>query len=152
MQDAQGNFYDCCLTLQPATVWYCFLTMCCSVESDYMCRWSHLTDCRLGGPQCFVMQDPMVTNQGYIFSKEAILDYFLTQKKLKKKELKEWEKAQQAVADMVRESSFFLLALSSTLSTVVAPQVLHLSSLCNIQACAGVPRGSDTGGCQGRAL
>ena len=94
----------------------------------------------------------MVTNQGYIFSKEAILDYFLTQKKLKKKELKEWEKAQQAVADMVRESSFFLLALSSTLSTVVAPQVLHLSSLCNIQACAGVPRGSDTGGCQGRAL
>lgn len=49
------------------------------------------------------MQDPMVTSQGYIFSKEAILDYFLTQKELKKKELKEWEQQQQAEVDLVRE-------------------------------------------------
>ena len=52
----------------------------------------------------------MVTNQGYIFSKEAILDFFLTQKELKKKELKEWEQAQQAVSDLVREPLVSLAA------------------------------------------
>ena len=69
-----------------------------------------LTSRRLVCQQCFVMQDPMVTNQGYIFSKEAILDFFLTQKELKKKELKEWEQAQQAVSDLVREPLVSLAA------------------------------------------
>jgi hypothetical protein len=52
------------------------------------------------------MQDPMVTSQGYVFSREAILDYFLTQKELKKKELKEWGQEQQAAADLVRDCCF----------------------------------------------
>ena len=65
------------------------------------------------------MQDPMVTNQGYIFSKEAILNYFLTQKELKKKELKEWEQAQQAVSDLLRALGLSCCCFSSSLFNAI---------------------------------
>jgi hypothetical protein len=37
------------------------------------------------------LQDPVITADGYLFSKEAILQYFLDQKKEKKRQLAEWE-------------------------------------------------------------
>jgi hypothetical protein len=37
------------------------------------------------------VQDPVITTEGYLFSKEAILQYFLDQKKEKKRQLAEWE-------------------------------------------------------------
>ena len=37
------------------------------------------------------MQDPVITPGGHLFSKEAILQYFLEQKKLKKLQLLAWE-------------------------------------------------------------
>ena len=68
----------------------------------------------------------MVTNQGYIFSKEAILNYFLTQKELKKKELKEWEQAQQAVSDLVRALGLSCCWLSSSLFYAILPAVTDM--------------------------
>lgn len=57
-KDSQGNYYDCCLTLQAAV-------------------------------------DPVVTPDGYLFSKEAILENLLQQKKIIKRKTAAWE-AQQA--------------------------------------------------------
>lgn len=57
-KDSQGNFYDCCLTLQPAV-------------------------------------DPMVTPDGYLYSREALLENLLQQKKAIKKKLAAYEAQQQ---------------------------------------------------------
>ncbi|WIA18381.1 hypothetical protein OEZ85_009843 [Tetradesmus obliquus] len=57
-KDSQGNYYDCCLTLQPAV-------------------------------------DPVVTPDGYLYSREAILENLLQQKKAIKRKLAAYE-AQQA--------------------------------------------------------
>jgi nitric oxide synthase-interacting protein len=57
-KDSQGNFYDCCLTLQPAV-------------------------------------DPVVTPDGYLYSREALLENLLQQKKAIKRRLAAYE-AQQA--------------------------------------------------------
>eukprot|EP00892_Ulva_mutabilis_P012112 jgi/Ulvmu1/9273/UM050_0022.1 len=62
-KDAQGNFYDCCLTLQPAV-------------------------------------DPVITRTGHLFSREAILEYYLVQKKHQQRQIKEWEADQQRVNDL----------------------------------------------------
>jgi Zinc-finger of nitric oxide synthase-interacting protein len=48
------------------------------------------------------LQDPVVTNEGYIFSKEAILQYFLDQKKAKKQQLAEWEADEARRLKLVR--------------------------------------------------
>mmetsp|Transcript_38068 Transcript_38068/g.84778 ORF Transcript_38068/g.84778 Transcript_38068/m.84778 type:complete len:321 (-) Transcript_38068:542-1504(-) len=57
-KDSLGNYYDCCLTLQPAV-------------------------------------DPVITPEGYLYSKEAILENLLAQKKTLKKKLAAWEAAQE---------------------------------------------------------
>jgi nitric oxide synthase-interacting protein len=57
-KDSQGNYYDCCLTLQAAT-------------------------------------DPVVTPDGYLYSREAILENLLAQKKALKRKLAEWEQHQK---------------------------------------------------------
>jgi hypothetical protein len=83
-----------------------------------LCIWSSVALSALTVTCGKLLQDPMVTSQGYIFSREAILEYFLTQKELKKKELKEWEQERQGAADLVRASLFVLLLLGScTMST-----------------------------------
>jgi hypothetical protein len=64
-QDSQGNFDDCCLTLQPAV-------------------------------------NPVVTPDGFLFSREAILENLLQQKKTIKRKLAEWEADNKAEADKVR--------------------------------------------------
>lgn len=44
----------------------------------------------------------MITPQGYLFSKEAILQYFVDQKKSKKRQLAEWEADQKRRSQLVR--------------------------------------------------
>lgn len=58
MQESQGNYYDCCLTLQPVV-------------------------------------DPVCTSQGYLFSREAILENLLQQKKANKRKLAAWQAQQE---------------------------------------------------------
>eukprot|EP00210_Caulerpa_lentillifera_P006715 g6417.t1 len=57
-KESQGNYYDCCLTLQPAV-------------------------------------DPVCTPHGYLFSREAILENLLQQRKSNKRKLAAWEKQQE---------------------------------------------------------
>eukprot|EP00775_Hariotina_reticulata_P008739 gene8739-8919_t len=57
-KDSQGNYFDCCLTLQPAV-------------------------------------DPMATPDGHLYSKEAILENLLQQKKAIKRKLAAYEAQQQ---------------------------------------------------------
>jgi hypothetical protein len=52
----------------------------------------------------FLLQDPVVTPQGYIFSKAAILQYFLDQKKARKRQLEEWVADEACVQRLVRLS------------------------------------------------
>ena len=75
----------------------------------------------------------MVTNEGYIFSKEAILQYFLDQKKAKKQQLAEWEADEARRAKLVRRRChcpFFGLQLH----TSAAPT----ASMCQAWLAAGV--------------
>ncbi len=53
---------------------------------------------------CARPQDPVVTPQGYLYSKEAILENLLAQKKAIKKKLAAWEAAQQEAARKVTAS------------------------------------------------
>jgi hypothetical protein len=64
-KDSQGNYYDCCLTLQSAV-------------------------------------DPVVTPGGFIYSREAILENLLAQKKAIKRKLREWEEQQKEQQRKVR--------------------------------------------------
>lgn len=57
-KESQGNYYDCCLTLQPAV-------------------------------------DPVCTPHGFLFSREAILENLLHQRKTNKRKLAAWEKEQE---------------------------------------------------------
>uniref|UniRef100_A0A7R9YV45 Nitric oxide synthase-interacting protein zinc-finger domain-containing protein n=1 Tax=Chlamydomonas euryale TaxID=1486919 RepID=A0A7R9YV45_9CHLO len=65
-KDSLGNFYDCCLTLQP-------------------------------------VKDPVITPAGFLYSKEAILENLLQQKKAIKRKLAAYEAAQEAAARKVAE-------------------------------------------------
>lgn len=40
---------------------------------------------------CRRVQDPVITPDGHLFSREAILEYFVGQKKEKKRQLSVWE-------------------------------------------------------------
>jgi hypothetical protein len=64
-KDSQGNYYDCCLTLQTAV-------------------------------------DPVVTPGGYIYSREAILENLLAQKKAIKRKMADWEGEQKEQQRKVR--------------------------------------------------
>jgi hypothetical protein len=44
----------------------------------------------------------VVTPEGYVFCKEAILEYFLSQKKIMKKKVAAWEAQQQEEATKAR--------------------------------------------------
>ena len=48
-----------------------------------------------------IMQDPVVTPDGYLFSREAILENLLQQKKAIKRKLDAWEKSQQEEEEKV---------------------------------------------------
>jgi len=84
-KDTLGNFYDCCLTLQPAV-------------------------------------DPVVTPNGYIYSKEAILQNLLAQKKAIKKKTAAWEAAQQAEAKKAADAD----AVAKTAALVAFDRANHM--------------------------
>lgn len=67
-KDSQGNYYDCCLTLQPA-------------------------------------KDPVVTPEGYLYSREAILENLLAQKKAIKRKVAEWQAYQLEEAQKATEKA-----------------------------------------------
>lgn len=60
---------------------------------------SNYYDCRLTLQPAV---DPMITPDGYVFSREAILENLLQQKKAIKRKLAAWEAQQQEGADLVR--------------------------------------------------
>ena len=84
LQDSIGNFYDCKLTLMPATV---------RVAGGACTRLT--SEARpLGSPPLTPTtptQDPVACPSGYIFSREAILESLLDQKKINKRKLAAWE-------------------------------------------------------------
>ena len=85
-QDAIGNFYDCRLTLQPAVV------------SRAVCACGELkgTHARFAlRHMCLPRQDPVCTPDGYLYSREAILESLLQQKKSNKRKYAAWEAQQQ---------------------------------------------------------
>lgn len=51
------------------------------------------------------LQRGVVTKDGYLFDREAILDYYLEQKKQRKERLKEWEAEQARDGRQVSRSS-----------------------------------------------
>lgn len=78
VQDSVGNYYDCRLTLQPAVV---RLLHTRAIES--ICH------------GVVYLQDPVCTPDGFLFSKEAIIENLVQQKKAIKRKLAAWE-AQQS--------------------------------------------------------
>ena len=111
LQDAAGNFDDCSLTLRPAVVWRRALLCCLKSLRHSNKVWE--VPVRAGSsralpslrPVIFPPQDPVITPEGYVFSREAILEYFLSQKKVQKKKVAAWEAQQQEEATKVSRKS-----------------------------------------------
>ena len=81
-QDAIGNFYDCRLTLQPAVV-------------SYLPWGAQGSACKVPLRVSLTPQDPVCTPDGYLYSREAILESLLQQKKSNKRKYAAWEAQQQ---------------------------------------------------------
>ena len=80
-----GNYYDCRLTLQPAVV----SKLRCLKQTPVLRQPVDLYSCG------FDLQDPVCTPDGFLFSKEAIIENLVQQKKAIKRKLAAWE-AQQS--------------------------------------------------------
>lgn len=123
VQDAVGNYYDCRLTLRPAVVSAAVtsLTMLLPAMGSSAMPWWLSTSC-LGScaswhdsrhditltqhkilSHCvWAVQDPVCTPDGYMFSREAILENLLQQKKANKRKYAAWEAQQQDEQRKVR--------------------------------------------------
>lgn len=109
LKESIGNYFDCRLTLQPAEVSGCGICALASFDNVAYVqgisarkqpyemgkeRLVCLVPEMWGGRKRFGSQDPLCTPDGYIFSKEAILQNLLDQKKGNKRKFAAW-KAQQ---------------------------------------------------------
>lgn len=109
LQDSLGNYDDCCLTLREAKVWpelHTQLDGCALVQRDVQSSVPSPACCccqpaTLATPR-ITLQDPVVTPDGCLYSKEAILENLLAQKKAIKRNLEAWEAAQQQQKQKVR--------------------------------------------------
>ena len=84
LKDSVGNYYDCRLTLQPAVV-----SQLPCLQHTLPLNYSF--DCQ----SVDNLQDPVCTPEGFLFSKEAIIENLVQQKKAIKRKLAAWE-AQQS--------------------------------------------------------
>jgi hypothetical protein len=68
-------------------------------------------------------QDPVVTPDGYLFSREAILENLLQQKKAIKRKLDAWERSQQEEEEKVGEyCKFFVHCTTSSTVNVLSTE------------------------------
>ena len=65
----------------------------------------------------------MITSEGYLFSKEAIMQYFLDQKKLKQQQLAEWEADQARLATQVPPSPSIVSCVLEHSGMATAPEL-----------------------------
>lgn len=70
------------------------------------------------------MQEPVVTSEGHLFSKQAIMQYFLDQKKKRKQELAEWEADQTRRQTLVRTLHVHRAFLCTQLRAIFDAQYL----------------------------
>lgn len=103
MQESLGHYYDCCLTLRPAEVGLSLQALPPVRLSRRLAYLQHASSAAAAQRRVRLqhlvvaptLQDPVVGPSGHIFSREAILENLLAQKKANKRKLKAWE-AQQA--------------------------------------------------------
>lgn len=107
-KEAQCNYYDCRLTMQASSTGRCLR------PREQRCAWPSMWPCTPGTPihalSCprpppFLAAqpaiEPMVTPDGTLYSKEAIFENLLAQKKAIKKQMAAWEAEQAEQAQQV---------------------------------------------------
>lgn len=98
MQDSVGNYYDCRLTLTTAVV---------SAGSKV----DRKIDATLHTAIFESVQDPVCTPDGIIYSREAILESLLEQKKTNKRKFAAWKAEQdEELQKVALQTPFFLVS------------------------------------------
>jgi len=100
-KDSQSQYYECCLTLQPAAV---------RPGAPAQRSWGpqRATAGAAGryAPSAAAhaarAQRPVATEHGHIFDKEALLSYYVGQRKEKERQLEAWEAEQARLAREAR--------------------------------------------------
>ena len=86
-QEALGNFYDCRITLKTAVV-----------RHGCASRGFFHRQCTT----CACWQDPVCTPEGFVYSRDAIIENLGAQKKMAKRKLAAWEQQQEEAHRRVR--------------------------------------------------